>query len=201
MRSLAAAAVLAASVGSSAAATTLHEPTIGLEVDFTVPTARVCFLKPKILRTDPAACQGLDVAGAEQRITADMWMIGIVRFTEWTFTVAGVWWSKRLPGAMTDENGREFLRGAAEEAQGTSLKVESLEPDFITINGLQVLRFMFVPRDSRSQITVLHYVAVGKESLVDVQFLTDTAHLGRVREIAEKSMASLRMPAAHRPGR
>ncbi len=201
MRTLPAAAVLAVSVVSGAAATTLHEGTTGLEVDFTVPTARVCFLKPKILRTDPAACQGLDVAAAEQRIPADMWMIGIVRFTEWTFTVVGAWSAKRLPGVMSDENGRELLRGAAGEAQGTTLKVESLEPDFVTVNGLQVLRFMLVPRDSRSQVAVIHYVVVGKESLVDVQFLTDTAHLGRVREIAEKAMASLRMPAAHRPSK
>ncbi len=186
-------AALALAAASPARAAVFHDPATGFALELAVPGAAVCFARPKAL-TDATACKGIDVAAFDEGLAAPNRLYAFVRFPDWVYLVSGTFQPRSSRGLMLRRNVPDFVRGIV-MASG-EFRMAEKEPDLLVLNGLQVLRFTLVSGDPKAKVGthLLFYVVLGNETMVFVSFMTDAAHLARVREISEKMMATVAMP-------
>jgi hypothetical protein len=185
---------LALLLPASAKATVFHDEATGLTLYLTVPGATLCFARPAPLREERPECKELDVAAA-QKLEPSTSLFALVRFAEWAFAINGSRLPKDFHGPISRLDGRDFVRGWT--AQGRGFTAE--EPEFLLVNGLQVMRFVSRSPAAQPPIEFLNYLLVGERGLMTVSFLTDEEHLARVKVVAQAVMASADMPHAEAP--
>jgi hypothetical protein len=185
---------LALLVQPSASATTFHDEATGLSVDISVPGAAVCFARPKSLRGDFPACGGLD-REALAELPPSVSLYALVRFPDWSFFISGTRGPPTLHAPMSRANARDVLKWWT----GPSSSFTTQQPDFLVVNDVQVLRFEMLSSAKGTYNAFLNYLVAGTSGLLVVGFLTDTAHLSRVKVIAESTIASVDMPHAAAP--
>jgi hypothetical protein len=182
---------LALLVPASAHATAFRDEATGLNLYITVPGAVVCFLRPGSMREDTADCSGLDLAAA-QKLQPSVSLFAVVRFQDWSFAINGTGFPK-LKGPISRADARDFLKGWAVKGLTTQ------EPECLVVNGLEVLRFVSVTSSTTPPNAILSHLMAGKNGLMILSFLTDNAHLARVRVIAQGVIASVNMPHTEAP--
>jgi hypothetical protein len=185
---------LALLLPASARATAFHDEATGLTVYLTVPGATLCFARPAPLREDRPECKELDVAAA-QKLEPSISLFALVRFPEWAFAINGTRLPKDLHGPISRTDGRDFVKGWT--AQGRAFTAE--EPEFLVVNGLQVMRFVSRSSSTQPPMDFLNYLLVGSRGLMTVSFLTDAEHLARVKVVAQAVIASADMPHEDAP--
>lgn len=180
-----------------AGAVVFHDAETGLSIDLSVPDADVCYLHPRELR-DEASCSGLNAA-AQPSIPVNTRLAAAVRGDAAKYTVVGNWLKMDSPEPLTREEAQSLL---TEATSGGAVTPVRAEPDLLIINGLQVVRFAATLNDPKSPIkTMITYYVVGRSNLVSLAFVTASDDVAQLQDLAEKSMATLKMPLPPEPAR
>lgn len=194
------AVVLALTLAPAARAAVFRDPASGFTMDLAEKGAAVCVIVPKELRTDLSPCEGLDLALMEGKAVGQR-LLAAVRFQDWSYWVAVTSRPSLAPRPPSRADGLAYHAGAVEETKRRGEYTVG-PAELLLINDLQVLRYQFSATDRSSPVSeMIFYGVFGKKDLVTINFMTDASHVQAVRDLAARTVASIRLPPARVPAR